>query len=839
MNRTIRSKTVARVGAVVGRGRAAVCSVVLQLVFAGVILFDGLHIQACQNERPQPDPQAMIKMIEAQAFQGRINIVPVGLENQAEQDVDEESGAVLKTDPDLEQSLATAERLKNDGNYRYATQVWQAVLQRSGDSLYSTDKVTYFSLVQQVEQILAELPPVGLAAYRIVADAEAKEILAEAGDPNDLTALNKVVRQYFISSLGDDAAFQLGCIYLDRFDFTGARRMFEKIINHYPDPSVDKQQVLLRIALCQSYLADVEGARNSLVMARLHGGENNQHDQIKRSLGELSSDRSTSIVNASWEMPMGSSRRYGLMPSLPAGTMDADLAAVWQFYFEPRDNYRWTDAKGKLLVGARAADDEVAGTIESTEMRLIKSWKEKPWRPAGHLLLDKGRVYFKSAVDLAVFDSTKIERLIADPPKSPEVNDSIKWRPVWRNAFQIDAATEMVQKIRKSWGGYGNRGGAKTNSEKPESIAEVQLFGDEIYQQMSVANGVLYTIEGKHFDTKVTGTRQQLRPAWNTSFRRTRSNFLTAYDASTGELKWTLPEQKKETNDIAVVEGDPKWLEGGGFMSAPISFGKLLLVPVNNGGSISIYALDPDQSGKTVWQSFLCDEPDSGAEAFAAINLTLDGSDLFVSCGMGVVFVLDPATGLVRFAKRYNRVGTPDDFRRRSGWTVNRLNFNGWSSDVVIPYGREMICFSSDTDSIEALDRNTGETIWRSEMSPIGYKVDYLLGVYDDVLYAAGRETIVAYDLNGEGRMVWGAEQMFDDKISRGRGMLTPDGIYMPVEDSIYHFSLPQEKNEAKLLDRVQVNLGTDAPVGNLFSDGSRIWVHGANRLYALAPKSE
>jgi outer membrane protein assembly factor BamB len=308
-----------------------------------------------------------------------------------------------------------------------------------------------------------------------------------------------------------------------------------------------------------------------------------------------------------------------------------------------------------------------------------------------------------------------------------------------------------------------------------------------------------------------------------------------------GKCLWTLPRQDQtETADNVLAEGEePKWLEAGGFMAAPIGFGEFILVPVNNGGSISIYALDPANQGKTVWNSFLCDEPESGAEPWSPINLSIDGSDLFVNTGMGVVFVLDPATGLVRFAKRYERVGTPDDFRRRSGWTINRLNFHGWSSDVILPYGRQMICFCSDTETIEALDRNTGQLIWRSDMSPIGYKVDYLLGVYNDMLFAAGRETVVAYDLNGEGRMIWGADQMFEGKQSFGRGMLTPNGLYMPVEDSIYHFSLPNENGKAKLVSRVEVNFGTGAPVGNLYSDGSRIWVHGANRLYALAPRPD
>ena len=85
--------------------------------------------------------------------------------------------------------------------------------------------------------------------------------------------------------------------------------------------------------------------------------------------------------------------------------------------------------------------------------------------------------------------------------------------------------------------------------------------------------------------------------------------------------------------------------------------------------------------------------------------------------------------------------------------------------------------------------------------------------------------------------MLWGCDQEFDDKISMGQGLLTPKGIYMPVADSIYHFSLKGKNGEAEILNKVGVDLGTGAPVGNLFSDGERFWVHGANRLYALGMK--
>ncbi len=112
-----------------------------------------------------------------------------------------------------------AERYRTDGNYRIAAQLWQAVLQQSGDSLASTDGQNYFSLVDQVEKIIASLPPEGLQVYRITADASAQEIMAQADELGRTTALNQVVQHFFLSSLGDEAAFELGCIYLDSYDF--------------------------------------------------------------------------------------------------------------------------------------------------------------------------------------------------------------------------------------------------------------------------------------------------------------------------------------------------------------------------------------------------------------------------------------------------------------------------------------------------------------------------------------------------------------------------------------------------------------------------------------------
>lgn len=750
-----------------------------------------------------------------------------------------EAGAVLKTDPELEDVLEKAERMRNDGQYRVACTLWQAVLNRSGDALFSSDDEIYYSLVEQVEAILADLPPDGLVAYRVIADAAAKEILAEAADDSNVTALNSVVRNYFISSLGDEAALHLGSIYLDQFDFIGARRMFGKIATQYPDPTVPMDEVYSKIALCQAFLGDMPAAKLAIAEALAIDQNSDQAVLVSRSLSELTVADERDEVNLDWQMALGNSRRYGVMQSVPDEMMKGDLEASWQFYFEPKDRYnRSADNEGKFLTGQKASGESVRETLGAAETRLVEAWRNKSWRPAGELLMDGDRLFFKTGSDLAVWSRKKIEELAKTDSLQSSVDAAIAWRSVWNNAFQIDDATMMMSTIRRNWGGRIT-GQANGVSKFPEKAAEINLFGDRVFQQMSIYQDIAYSIEGKSFDDSNIHKQPKVAPQWNATFRRTRENFLTAYDAESGCVLWKLPreESAKEVAAFNDEVGEPEWLESGGFMAAPVGFGDVVIVPVNNGGAISIYALDPNRRGKTVWQSFLCDEPETGSVPWAAIELSLEGSDLFVNCGMGVVFVLDPATGTVRFAKRYKRVGQADNFGRRSGWTVNRLNFNGWSSDIVIPYGKQMVCFSSDTDSIEALDRNTGELIWRTEMSPVGFKVDYIIGVYEDVLYAGGFETVVAYDLKGQGRMIWGTEQMFDGRQSLGRGLVTPQGIYLPVEDRIYQLSLKGKNGRAEVLKQVHVDLGTNAPVGNLYSDGERFWVHGANRLYMLDAK--
>jgi outer membrane protein assembly factor BamB len=154
------------------------------------------------------------------------------------------------------------------------------------------------------------------------------------------------------------------------------------------------------------------------------------------------------------------------------------------------------------------------------------------------------------------------------------------------------------------------------------------------------------------------------------------------------------------------------------------------------------------------------------------------------------------------------------------------LDFSGWDDDVVIPYGRMLVVMSSDSDRLLALDRRTGDRVWESpRTSPFGTVASYCLGVNGRGLFVAGKNVVRRYDLPS-GRLV----QEKEIENSFGRGCVTETAVYLPVNDSILKLDLELKHD----LAQVGVALTSDEPVGNLFSDGEKLWVVGAGRVYAL-----
>lgn len=725
-------------------------------------------------------------------------------------------GAALKTDSDLEDQLKRAETFVAEKNWRNATILWDRVLEKSGNSLITRDGETYISLVKQVEETIRNLPPNGLQVYRISADGKARALMpGDPGEADDI-ALEKLVRLYFMSSLGDDAAFELGCRSLDRRDFVSASRLFSKILDEHPDPSIDRNEVLIRQAIAAGNLGDRKAAEQALQAVQTDG--NNAAGQllvnVRKHLEFLeSSTPIAGTVGDSIAMRLVDSQRTGVMPELPEEALSGDLTQGYEFRFPL--SYKNEGVETDLGAVHKGGGKSQAASPDVTS--LSEKWKTEKWFPTNLLLFSEGRIVLKTTNDLVCIDATGRA-------------DKSFWHSLWLNNFELDGASWNA----KTYGANArNRNGMKLPIPFPLDEKEAWYFYDRIHQSMALHGGVVYTIEGRSYSplddtvpkTRRTSTVRSFNQPVNLS--RSRTNFLTAYDLRTGKVLWTRsayeavaePEDEEESDTAAKV----------GFLGTPVPFGNLILCPVTEGGAISLYAMDSANRGKTVWKTFLCDDPSTGVNHFAPVEITIAGQDAYVTCGSGVLFALNAATGNIQFARRYQRDGTKKKVQTSYNQFQEMLLLEGWDDNLVIAWKNALVVMASDHDYVFAIDRRNGRFLWDAPRLPFDEDVDhaYCLGYYNGKMVMATNRGILCYNLAGDGKLQW--YQKFGGN-SFGRGFLTPTAVYVPVEDSIIKYDL----ETGRKLAQVGVNLGTEYKVGNLFSDGKQIWVAGLNRVVAL-----
>ncbi|MDX1944384.1 MAG: PQQ-binding-like beta-propeller repeat protein [Pirellulaceae bacterium] len=760
--------------------------------------------------------------------------VPGGPKKPAADDLEDEKdpselyfpgGAALKTDPEQQRLLKRAEQCVEDGRLDLAAVLWQKVLDEAGDTLMvsrvqpkaipgsETKRLMYTSLSEEVERTLARLPPLALQTYRVSADGEAQAILAAAGAGQEEEALATVVRRYFLSSHGDDAAYELACLALDRHDFVGASRLLSRILERHPDPSIPASELWLRMAVASARMGDKASADQALLRLAAAPGIRPASETVSLVRDDVA--RATALASAAlgpasrdWHMQLGLPSRTGHMTALPSEATGRTLSELWVQEWplastgeNALNPYTGMFGGGGVVVfsGRIVGQQNQPSPISREE--LVAAWRQNGWMPTAQLLFDGGRVYLKTPDRLVAFSASAL-------------SDQPAWKSLWRNQYQLDGMSQMTAMMSAQM-----FGGNLPQGTKPKTTAEVLLFGDRVHQSMTISGGVVYSLEGKAISE--TSPQQPAPPnrgwQWGVTPRRTRKNWLTAYSAVGGKVKWTRTasdEDKDGTTDI-------------GFLAAPVACGNILLAPVTDGGTIWLHGLAAED-GRTLWKSYLCDEPQGGANPWSPITIAVEGREAYLTVGCGVIFAVDAVGGSIRWAMRYTRDGKPNAMMRQMGHQPGSglMDPSGWDDDLVIPYGRALVVMSSDCDKLLSLDRRSGELLWESpRVSPFGAASSYCVGVNGRGLIVAGKNIVRRYDIPS-GRLVW--EKEIEDSL--GRGCVTGDAVYIPVKDSI----LKLEVEKGRELIQVGVALTTDDPVGNLFSDGEKIWVASAGRVYAM-----
>ncbi len=723
--------------------------------------------------------------------------------------------APWRVDRNLQQLLRRADAFAAEDRFEEAIALWQEALNHADRATFTTASQTNQSMLgagesqrkilygtfqpirREIESRLANLPDSGTRLYRLQANTEAKVLLDSADEFANSQADRFVTQRFFLSDLGDDALWRSAARAFDRQDFVRASRMMDRILNEHPRNSIPRDWLLLRKTIAETRLSEFSKAETS--WAAFQTIENNQIPSAIRQAVErdLRAQMEQSVIQ-----PRSAFDASPILTGKP-------VTEAWTYTFD------------------QAMTVKASGSTEQGELsyhELLEHWQENGWRPAVDLVSRDGRLYFYGIEHVTCCDAETGRFL---------------WHTTHGNEYAFDLQSRA----------YGNAAGERDRV-RPKDLASIRLFGDRVHPMLTVANGRLYCLEGRVLDIGKHSSGGD-SPYDQTDAGRSRLGpiSLTAYDATTGKLKWSRQATEAvRTEDNATLPS--------GFLGAPVANGDQLFVPVSRSGEIVMLALDA-ASGDTIWQTTLCDEPATGAVPWSPVGLSVEGGDLYVATGVGLVFALDVQSGQMHWATRYDRMGirkaNAGGRPQASDWLPE---IDGWETDQLLADGSTLIVLPSDFGRLIALDRRTGTLKWDSPRStdarrlqPIlqsGFEsagqnyrqaadedrraAEYLIGQTQSALYVGGQRVVRCYGIHS-GKLMW--ETPLDNAC--GRGVIVNDSLYVPDGRAIRQLD-PITGNQ---ISRTTFQSATDEPVGNLASDGRQLFMVGCERVLSVIELDE
>lgn len=182
----------------------------------------------------------------------------------------------LPLDSNLRKRFSAVEELLSDRRWTEAISILEEIVQADGKGLVEVQPgsvggyATYLNVTARCSILLSQVSADGLQSYRRKIDPQAKRWFENWKRTRDETELQRIVRQAFLSSYGDEALIALGDSAWDRGDFSAARLWWEQLqqlpdevsradyptVLRYPDADIEKPTILARIALCSIFERD-------------------------------------------------------------------------------------------------------------------------------------------------------------------------------------------------------------------------------------------------------------------------------------------------------------------------------------------------------------------------------------------------------------------------------------------------------------------------------------------------------------------------------------------------------------------------------------------------------
>ena len=696
-----------------------------------------------------------------------------------------------------------------------------ALLAVRGVLLGEAQAIRYVPLQQHVQRLFAALPPEALELYRRRVDPLAQRLYQAAVANRDAAALQRLIDEYFASSVGDDALLAAGELALQAGDAAAARAAWLRLLP-VPDAAWSaigaetfeeiRQRAPLRPGEAQLlddwYRRDQQGPA---AMYRLR--DEPRPADVTQALKRLWTAHGWLQLNfyPDPNIPPAEVAARLVLASLVEGAYARAADELEQF------RQQYPDATGRLA--AREGNlAEILGELLTESRAWSTPPKSRDWATfartpqrdaVAHGTVDISSVVWKVPLPKVALPDPEIAVRMELRPRrvAEDVRALLSYHPAV-SGQQVFFATEHQVF------------GLNLGSGKPLWTAGSGRPLGEIYRSAAIERPSprLQSMLGvPRFTVTVHGERLYARIGSPlTAHMRSRrlplrgENHLICLDlAAQGALLWEYTPETAEWS-----------LEG-----APLSDGARVYVALRRSGIRSqahVGCFDAD-SGQLLWRTQICSAatPGAGTADEATHNLlTLHRGTLYYNTNLGAVAAVDTADGKIRWLARYPRAEpiSPLDPNDKPAHYYRDLN------PAVYHEGRLFVA-PADTPAILAFDAVTGMLLWES-----AHRGDavHLLGVAGGRLIASG-DKVYGFDMLG-GRLEY--EYPAENHLPNGfgRGVVVDQTVYWPTRDEIF---VLDAASGVPVRQPIRLDL-RQVQGGNLVVAGGYLLIAGSDTLWAF-----
>jgi len=648
------------------------------------------------------------------------------------------AGVYLPTDRALSRAVARARERLASREYHESLTFLQDILSREEDSFLELldGERTQVGLKATARRLIGELPSDGSDVYELLHGATARRQLEAALQSGNQENVARVVRQYFHTTAGFEAALVLAQMEIDQGHRVAAEQLYRELI--------DTPRAAARFEPQLSILA----AMNEMAAGKQEAAVATLRSLLERRPGsEIMLSGSAARAPAAGSDLLAWLTQFARQPSVAIPTISSWLTQRG----DATRNAQTTGGRPHLRARwqARVVNDP---TLESYLTARSADYAQR------------GIVAMPSARPIAVGDVIVM--------RTPDNVVAVDWntgKRIWETReegeLRADESTELGSQINQEQFAEQN------------SLLDERMWDDSLLSSLSSDGERAFVLRGVSIPQNQEMMGWPVAPGFNRmgGEGRATTNQLAAYDLATqGKLVWELDGSRAAAP-----------LDGAFFLGAPLAIDNMLYVMAEIRSAVYILALDP-ATGEVRWQQQLVGlEQGIGldpARRRAGATPSYEGGILVCPTAASAVVAIDLVKREFAWVYRYAREAqTPAEARnfwQQAGQPqIVRGNDRWLDSAAVIAEGRVFLT-PPESGELHCVDLQSGKLLWkhrRGEASFVG-------GVHDGRVLLIEADKLRALRA-ADGVPAW--EQEFAPlpagTLPAGQGYLSEGHYYLPL----------------------------------------------------------